>query len=72
LRAADNRLQRPSAQTIRSLTFPQPLQFAKSAQSRSPSNPQCATWKKESIFFFPSSEAIHLSSAGAILLSGKA
>jgi hypothetical protein len=63
--------QRPSAQTIRYLSLPQPILFAESAQTRCASDLESATWKKESIFFFPSSEAIHLSRGGAIQVSGK-
>ncbi len=60
---------RPSAQTIRYLPLPQPIPFAESAQPRYALDPKSATWKKEPIFFFPSSRAIYLSRGGAIQVS---
>jgi hypothetical protein len=67
----DKDLQGSSAQTIRYLSFPQPILFAVSAQAHCASDPENTTWKKEAIFFFPSSEAIYLSRGGAIQVSGK-
>jgi hypothetical protein len=70
--ATDEDLQGPPAPTIRYAPSPQTVLFAKSAQTRCASNPETTTWKKEPLFFFPSSMAIYLSTEVAIYLSGKA
>ena len=69
--AMNEDLRGPSAQTVRHLSLTHAVLFAESAQTRCASDPETTTWKKESLFFFPSSTAIYLSRGGAILLSGK-
>ena len=69
--ATDEDLGGPSAQTIRCLPLAQPILFAELAQTRCASDSQSTTWKKEAIFFFPSSTAIYLSKEEEIQVSGK-
>ena len=70
--ATDEDLQGPPAPTIRYAPFPQAILLAESAQTRCASDPEATTWKKEALYFFPSSMAIYLSREVAIYLSGKA
>jgi hypothetical protein len=69
--ATDKDLDEPSAQTPRHLSLIQPILFTELAQTRCASDSESTTWKKEAIFFFPSSEAIHLSRGEAIHVSRK-
>ena len=48
-----------------------PFSFAQSTHIRCASDPGTTTWKKEALFFFPSSTAIYLSKDEAIQLSGR-
>ena len=62
---------RGSARTVRTndpltLSLPQAILLAESAQTRCASDPETTTWKKEALFFFPSSMAIYLSREAAI------
>jgi hypothetical protein len=64
--ATDKDLRGPPAPTIRYAPFPQAILLAESAQTRCTSDPEATTWKKEALFFFPSSMAIYLSREAAI------
>jgi len=64
--ATDDDLREPPVQTVRHRSLTQAVRLAKSAQTRWPSDPETTTWKKEALFFFPSSMAIHLSREAAI------
>ena len=44
--ARDKDLLRPSAQTARYLSFPQPILLAEPAQTRYVSDPESTTWKE--------------------------
>jgi hypothetical protein len=69
--ATDKDLERPPAQTPRHLSLTQAILIAELVQTRCVSDSESTTWKKEAIFFFPSSTAIHLSRGMAIHASRK-
>jgi hypothetical protein len=71
LYATDKDLEGPPAQTPRHLSLTQAILIAELVQTRCASHSQSPTWKKEAIFFFPSSQAIHPSRGVAIQVSGK-
>ena len=56
--APDENLGRLPAQTFRRLSLTHAVLLAESTQPRCASHPETTTWKKEPIFFFPSSRAI--------------
>jgi hypothetical protein len=64
--ATDEDLQGPPAPTILYAPFSQAILLAESAQIRCASDPETTTWKKEALYFFPSSMAIYLSREAAI------
>ena len=64
--ATDKDLEGPPAETTRCLSLIQPILFTELAQTRCASDPETTTWKKEALYFFPSSMAIYLSRETAI------
>jgi hypothetical protein len=69
--ATDENLRGPPTQTARHLLSADAVLFTEPTRTSCTSNLETTTWKKETLFFLPSSQVIYLSRCKVILVSGK-